>query len=755
VGNLLTTGKRPAQEERQRRRTPPLPAALCDQAARAFLAVARHCTLVLVLDDLHWADDSSLNLLIHLSRRLSNSRILLLAGYRPAEAPPALLRAARELQRRWGDLTLDLDRTAGRAFIDAYLDSVPNNLGAAFRDCLYRQTRGHALFTVALVQQLRDSGALTRNAAGEWVAGAELDWGRLPPQVEAVIAERMARLPEELRVLLSVASVEGESFTAEVVAEVLGRPTAAVREALSGPLSYTYPWVDAQGVARMGSRRVARYRFRHALFQGYLYAQLDPVQRAGWHEAVGTALEKLHAGQPDAAARLAYHFESAAQPERTAAHLARAGEYAYRLSAPAEAIRLYRRGLALLEELPPSEARTRAELELQMGLEMPLFVTQGWGAPERAAAMERAHALARRLGETERLLPILRALADVSTAQAQHERALAYAEEGLALSQKVGNLTYEALGYRMSGTAHYFLGHYREARAHLEDGLACYDALIRSNSDPAAIPDVSEVVFLWAWLPHILFTLGYPDQAEQRSREALALVGPEGPAHAQAKMLTAVGGAFHAMARQPRAAIRYSRELLTLATEHNLPAFQGWAVFYRGWGRATLGERSGLEEMSAGWEHLQATGTAASLAHLFTLQAEAYAGDGQTGRGAQLLKRALRLAEETGARSHLAEMYRIQGTLCVMRGGPSDLEEAEVWFLRAIEVAREQAEKLWELRATVGLARLWQSRGQAREAHARLADLYAWFTEGFDAPDLLAARALLSELADDETHPPQ
>jgi DNA-binding SARP family transcriptional activator/predicted ATPase len=747
VGSLLPAKTPPASRAGHPRRAPPPPAAICDQAARVLLAVTQHRTLVLVLDNLHWADDGSLNLLMHLSRLLIDARILLLASYRPAEAPPALRRVARELQRRWGDITLDLDRAAGRAFVDAYLDSAPNALGPAFRERLYHQTGGHALFTEALVQQLRDSGALRRNEVGAWIAEAELDWGLLPPQVEAVIAGQVARLPEGLLTLLSVASVEGETFTAEVVAQTLKRPADTVREALSGPLSHTYPWVDAQGLARVGNRRVARYRFHHALFQGYLYAQLDPVQRARWHEAVGIALETLHAGQPDAAARLVYHFEAAELPARAVRHLTRAGAYAYRLSAPGEAIRLYRRGLALLEHLPASEARMRAELALQMGLEMPLFVTRGWGAPERAAAMQRAHVLARRLEDTARLLPILRALADVSTAQARHERALAYAKEGLALSQRVGKPTYEVLGYRMTGTGHYFLGHYREARAHLEDGLACYDALLHSAPDSTAIPDVSEMVFLWAWLPHVLCILGYPDQAAERSHEALALVDSEGPAHAQAKMLIAVGGAFHAIIRQPQAAIRYSQALLTMVKEHNLPAFKGWAIFYRGWGRATLGETSGLEEMNAGLERLQATGTEASLAHLFTLLAESYADAGQIGRSGDFLARALRRAEETGARSHLAEMYRLRGTLCAAGAGPSDVEEAEAWFLRAIDVAQAQAAKLWELRATVSLARFWQSRGRAGEAYARLAEIDAWFTEGFDAPDLVAARALLAELA--------
>jgi tetratricopeptide (TPR) repeat protein len=244
-------------------------------------------------------------------------------------------------------------------------------------------------------------------------------------------------------------------------------------------------------------------------------------------EPVGAALEALYAGQPEGAARLAYHFEAAGLCEQAVTQLTRAAAYACRLSAPWEAIRLCRRGLRLLEELPKSETNLRSELELQMLLEMPLFVARGWGAPERASAMKRAYVLAQQIGETPSQLPILRALADVNTAQAHHHQALAYAEQALALAQRLDERTYEALGHRMSAAAHYFLGHYQEAHEHLDKGVACYHALVRAP-DPNAIPAAAEMLFLWAWLPPVLFALGYPAQAAERGREALARVRDQG-----------------------------------------------------------------------------------------------------------------------------------------------------------------------------------------------------------------------------------
>ncbi len=748
MGTLVPAGPHIPRSELQAARTPPGTAAVCDQVVRVLRTVARRHTLILVLDDLHWADSGTLNLLTHLSRQLRGSRILCIAGFRPTEAPPAVIDTLHELRRRWGDVTLDLDQTPGRAFVDAVLDRMPNTLGPAFRERLYRQTAGHALFTVALVQQLQTDGELRRDAAGAWGAPEDLDWRRVPPRVEAVIAARVARLPEDLRALLTMASVEGQTFTAEVVARGLEVPTDMVRRALSGPLSSTHPWVAALGVERASARRVARYHFRHILFQQYLYAQLDPVQRAQFHQRVGTALEALHAGEPEVAARLAYHFEAAGLLEKAVTYLTQAGAYAYRLSAPGEAVALYRRGLALLADLPASPARDPLELALQMKLEGPLLVTRGWAAPARVVALERAYGLAQRVQDIPRLLTTLYALADLRIAEGKTRQALAHAEQLVSLAKQVGDRGYEALGYRMTGVSHFFLGHYREARCQLENGLACYAALRRQPDASATEADIGRAVFLWAWLPHVLLGLGYPEQAAARCREALASVQPDGPVHAQAMMLTIAAASFHAMARQPSTALRDAEELLALATEHEMVGFRGWATFFCAWARVALvGDRADLAQLTAGWEDLKATNAQGSLPQLSVLLAEAYAREGEIERSAAILAEAHDLAIRTEAASHLAEIYRLQGELCQA----TDPARAERLFERAIDVAQAQEARLWALRATVDLARLWQAQGRTEEAAARLGAIYAWFTEGFAAPDLVEARALLDELG---AHPP-
>jgi len=722
---------------------------LCDQVTRVLRTVARQCVLVLVLDDLQWADSGTLNLLAHLGRRLAGSRILIIGIYRPAEIGPdhLLSSTVQELRRMHGDIVLDLDQAGGADFVDAFLDSTPNVFEATFRAQLTRQTRGHALFTAALIQQMRDDGTLVRDADGRWRVGADLDWSQLPPRVEAVITKRLARLPERFRDLLSIASVEGETFTAEVVARVLDQPLEGVERelrALGGDgLSGTkHNLIYGMGLERVADRRVARYQFRHALFQQYLYTRLGSVQRARYHEAIGQALERLHAGHLDAvAAQLAYHFEAAGLFEQAVAYLLRAGQQAYRLSAPAESATLYQRGLTLLEQLPPSIQRDRRELDLLLNQESTLMAIRGWGSPERARSLQRAYQLGHKLGETTRLLPVLQVLASVHIGQAEHHIALDYAEQLIKLAEKTSNGLGLVMGKRMAGTVHFFLGHYEQARTYLETGLREYAVLSPEIKASKQILTAEEGLRVRVWLPHVLLVLGYPVQAAAFSREALACPQALDYVGMQAVALTIDGAAFNAIAKHPRATLNYAEQLLALVTEHPLPSYRGWATFYYGWARSQQGElNEGLAEMRSGLAQLEATGTQGTLLHLLTLLAEIYIQCGEIQRGADALSRALHHAARTGERSYLAETHRVQGALHLKKQA---VDAAEASFTRAIEIAQDQEAKLWELRAVVELARLWETQGRAEEAHAKLSKLYAWFTEGLDTPDLQEAAVLL------------
>jgi len=287
--------------------------ALFSQVTRVLQAIARRHPLVLLLDDLQWADDLSIELIFHLSRHLEGQRILVIGAYRPVEvalgrpryaaAMPAAevahpLRAVvQEVGRTWGDVVLDLDGADGRQFTDEYLDAEPNRFGASFREALHSRTHGHALFTIELLRHLQMRGGLDRDAEGRWFVKEDLEWDELPARVQAVIARRFDRLSLSDRALLDAASVEGEGFTAEIVAAILGLDAEEVITQLSGPLGRQHRIVHLEQVVPIGESRLVRYSFIQPLFRRYLYAQLDGARRAVLHEGVAKAAKALEETQ--------------------------------------------------------------------------------------------------------------------------------------------------------------------------------------------------------------------------------------------------------------------------------------------------------------------------------------------------------------------------------------------------------------------------------------------------------------------------
>ncbi|GHF53183.1 tetratricopeptide (TPR) repeat protein [Deinococcus metalli] len=330
-----------------------------EQYTNVLLAMAREQPLLIVLDDLQWADAASLALLFRLGRRLEGSRILLIGTYRPDEVALGrggerhpLEGAVNELQRYGGDITLDLDaarQRSGRAFVDALLDQEPNALDEDFRHALHAHTSGHPLFVAELLRAMQERGDLLVDAQGRWTPGAHLDWDTLPARIEAVIAERVARLSADLREALAVGSVEGEQFTAEVVARVRSVEARGLVRQLSGALDRQHQLVSALGLERAGTQRLARYSFRHGLFQRHLYAQLDAVERAYLHQDVGEALEALYGDGADAiAVPLAHHFLAAGDEPRARRYLRVAGQDAARRYAHDLALEYLTRALALI-----------------------------------------------------------------------------------------------------------------------------------------------------------------------------------------------------------------------------------------------------------------------------------------------------------------------------------------------------------------------------------------------------------------------
>ena len=372
----------PSLKENQNDRltfTAPEQLAIFDDYTSVLQILSQHSPLLLLLDDLQWIDRGSTSLLFHLGRYLPGNRILIIGAFRPEEIVrdageeehplnPVIL----ELTRLYGDIVVDLDLADGQGFLEDLLANRSIKLDRESRDNLYRFTQGHPLFSLELLNDMQMQGDFLQSDDGSWVTTKPFNWESLPERVEAVIAERIQRLPEICQEILAVASVEGEEFTAEVVAHSLSLPPDRVIQYLSGPLNKPYRLVEARWKQRIRGQSLSQYHFRHNLFQRYIYQRLDPVQRTGLHETVGRALEHFYPVKnvetdpniKSIIAQLARHFEIAGLEEKAADYLLQAADIARESQSHQEAIDYYQRVLRLQKSRKNYEGVARTLIKL-------------------------------------------------------------------------------------------------------------------------------------------------------------------------------------------------------------------------------------------------------------------------------------------------------------------------------------------------------------------------------------------------------
>ncbi len=727
--------------------------ALFEQVTAVLHSLARRYPLVLVLDDLQWADAGSISLLFHLGRRLAGSRILVVGAYRPedialgrgGERHP-LQPVVHEFQREGGDVQVDLNQVEGRPFVEALLDSEPNRLSAAFRDTLYHHTGGQPLFTVELLRGLQERGDLRQDRAGRWVEGPALDWDRLPARVEAVIAERIGRLPEPSRALLAAASVEGEDFTAEAVARGLGADEEEVVQRLSGTLSKEHRLVVARSLQRRDGHSLSGYRFRHYLFQKYLYQSLDEVERARLHEAIGNALEVSYgAGSAEIAVQLARHFEAAGLAAKAADYLLLAGKRAVQLVAGDEAVTHYRRGLELLKRLLESTERAKRELHLLIALGAALRITRSFTLSELGPLFAHACELSEQAGEAAELFEAIDGLTCNYFMRAEMHTARELSGRMLEVAQVQNDPDLLAIAHGHVAIVAEYMGELLAFREHMEPALAFYRPPRQCSRETnyELLYDAKLNTLLHA--AKVDWFQGYPDQASACIREALPwaqeLASPWLLCHA-----LGFAAELHRLCQEVGPARELAEATATLSDEQEIPFWEEWGIGIRGWALVRGGQPDeGLAQIRRGLDWYRANEVRILYVELLCMLADACIVAGRSGEGLAAVDEGLALARERDYLLYEPELYRLKGELVLQRSGNG--AEAEACFWRGIESARRQQARSWELRAAMGLARLWRQQGKVEAARSLLAEVYDGFTEGFDIADLKEAKALLEALA--------
>lgn len=663
-----------------------------EQYANVLGKLSEKRPLLLVLDDLQWADAASVALLFRLGRRIGRDRILLVGTYRPEEVAIGrggerhpLDKVLAELKRYYGDIWVDLHRAEeveGQRFVNAFLDTEPNQLGEAFRQKLYQHTGGHPLFIIELLRTMQERGDLVQDRQGQWLETMALDWGLLPERVEGVIQERIGRLEQELRQMLTVGSVQGEDFTAEVVARVQGADVRGLVQRLGGELERQHRLVRAQGIQRLDptGQRLSLYRFQHNLFRTYLYAELDEAERTYLHEDVGNAMEELYGDHADEiVVQLALHFEEAGVGDKARLYLRRAGEQAMTRFANAEAIAYFSRALGLT---PESDLDERYALLIAREQVYGLQAERALQAQDLAALQT----LAQRLGDDRRRSEIALRRASYAEAMSDYPAAIAAAQEAVSLAEAAQDARGQAVGHLEWGRAARWKGDYETARCQLEQAVAL------SRTEGLRQVEANGLRSLGV----LSDDQGDYDRSKTHYEESLRICHDEGDRRGESKALNNLGFVFDLQGDHARA-IGYYEQALPVFRESGDRRAEGILLGNLGVASARQGNLQGARtyfEQSRLTSHEigDRNNESRMLSNLGTVSATL--GDFTAARC--FFEQALLLVREIGSRPDETAILTSLGLASAQQG---DYSAAAEYCGQSLRLARELGDRLGETNA--------------------------------------------------------
>ena len=691
---------------------------------RILLRESLNQPLIVVFEDLHWVDAETQALLDLLVDAIANARVLLLVNYRP------------EYNHVWGSKThyaqLRLDplgrESAGEMLtalvgVDAALEPL--------RRLIIEKTEGNPFFMEETVQVLFDEGALVRNGAVRLTkALSEL---HIPPTVQAILTSRIDRLPPDEKDLLQTLAVMGKEFSLGLIKNVTGITGDELERMLNdlqlGEFIYEQPALPD-----------LEYSFKHALTQEVAYNSILTERRKLLHERAALEIESLFADRiDDHLAKLASHYGRSGNNAKAVQYLRMAGEQAAQRSAHEEAIKLLTSALELLPRLPEGEERARVEVKLRLAFIGSLVASKGYAAPELEEFNRRTIEISSTTDDPALHFPALMFAWAFHQVRRDLPRAIETSIEMIRLAERVRDPAMIVHANFASGAASLFRGDLADAREKLEKAVS-----IPEPGSLAAAPQDPRVASL-SFLALTLWFLGYPDRALQTSEEGIARARRLGQPISLAFALV-YGTLLRICRSESERALEMAEESCKLAAAHG---FQYWGALgstYRGMLHSALGRtEEGIAETLQGVDSYRSTGSALGAAGVMVGLVLSYLRAGLTDDATRVATQALAALEQSGARLSESELYRLRGEVLLRDASPVETE-ARTCFEKAISIARAQKAKSWELRAITSLARLLNKQGHRDEARTMLAEIYNWFTEGFDTADLKDAKALLDSL---------
>jgi len=712
-----------------------------------FEDLSRTRPLVIFLDDLHWADISTIDILNYLAGRFADMRVLVLVTYRPSEMAMARNQFAAisgELRSRglFEEIAL---RFLERLDVERYLalefpeHRFPPELGAF----LHAKTEGNPLFMADLVRYLHDSGSIAEEN-GRWVltrAMADLPKD-LPESVRSMIARKIAQLDEGDRRLLVAASVEGHEFDSATISDATETDPGDVEERLD-VLQRVHVFVTRTREEEFPDRTLTlRYQFVHVLYQNALYATLQPTRRASLSGRVARSLVARYGGRGgEIAGRLAVLFEAARDFGESARYFFVAAQNALGLFGFREALSLAERGLDCLKGLPEGPQRIQQELGLQMIRGQALRLMKGWSAPEIEPVFARARELCHQLNDPPVLFPVLWAITLFHAIRGDLREYRRRADELMVMAEQSGNPMFLMGAHHLVGVNREFLGDMVEASRVLDRGRElhvpsehrAYTATF--GLDPGMIARAMSSRPLWV--------LGYPDRALERARETLALARTQRQPTTLVFALLVTQG-IHLNRGEAADAVALGEEVITLCREYELLQEREWSRSFQGAAFALLGRiDEGISVLTDSLAVQQAIGSGLVRSAFLGVLGDLLRFAGRLDEGLAAVAEGFQHAERTLEHGYIPELHRARGQLLQAKG---DLAGAEAEFRRAMETAGHEQARSLELRAATALANLLAAGGRRDEARAVLEPVHGWFTEGQTTMDLTAARNTLASL---------
>ena len=719
--------------------------------AAALEASTRGVTIVLLLEDLQWADHATIDFLSLWAQRPEPARLLLVGTYRPVELitrdhPLRTLERELELKHRCTELRLEpLTGGAVRAYVAARYPTAV--FPARFVSWLLERTGGQPLFLVNTLDFLAARELLRRTDDG-WQLEPGFERADIPETLRNLIGQQVGRLPPELQHALQVSSVAGAEFSAAAVAAALAADLVSV-EARCDELARHGQFLNARGAAEWPDGTVAgRYGWTHLLYREVVYRSIPPARQAHLHRLIGERIELAHSqGSGDVAAELAAHFEQCRDAPRAVRYLEQVAGAAARHAAHRDAIACLQRALALLPNIPERDARARIELSLQIMLGASLIVVLE-SYPAVAAVFERAQSLAEDLSDESGLLPALFGAWTIQIARGQYETASQIAEQSMTLALRRNDPLSFARAHRALAVTLWWRGHFGPAAEHVAKSEA-HVALESYAADSAPYnPDYTGMCgALTLWF------LGHFDRAQQLVSAAIARARRL-PTDDRLGWSLAWAAAFQYLQRDPDCILAFATDALRCVLPGAIAPWAAPATVLLGWALMQKGDpESGRERTESGFATWLGTGALSGTSFFAAVKAETDVALGKFEDAVKTLDSALAALEDSDERVFEAEIHRLKGVVLEAEGSAKGAKrshahpEAEACFVRALEIARRQGAKALELRAAVSLSRLRARQGRRREARELIASIYAQFTESHSAADLREASLLLDQLS--------